>query len=346
MKIVLKRDCLQEPLFVAEEAGCQVRSAIAEDGRRFPAQKCDGGVIVLITGRAGEEMELTLSDAAMEGGVELIQGENKVEVLVNGQLFTAYQYDPAIAKPYLGPICHADGTQFTRLDLTAQEHPHQRSVICAVGDVNGVDFWNEYGNFGYERHQKITEMISGPAFGRIAAEIHWEDKNGAKFLREERRYTFYPQSEKCRYVDLEITFFADYGPVTFGPTKEAGPLGIRVAEFIRADKGGCMLNSYGARGEAECWSKSAQYCQYEGRQNGKTYGIAAFDNETNERYPTAWHIRDYGLFAANNLYFKGGLEIPQGEKLTYTFRLAFYEGQTDVQNRFNLYLADQQARKA
>jgi len=342
MKLVLKRNCDREPMFFQEEVSDQIRSAVTADGQFFPAQKCEGGVIVLVSGCAGTEMELTLSEQGVGDGVELVQGENRVDVMENGQFFTSYQYDPAIAKPYLGPICHADGTQFTRLDLTAQEHPHQRSVICAVGDVNGVDFWNEYGNFGYERHQKITEMTSGPAFGRITAEIHWEDKDNVKFMREERKYTFYSQNEICRYVDLEITFFADYGHVTFGPTKEAGPLGIRVAEFIRADKGGCMTNSYGAVGEAECWSKSAQYCQYEGELNGKVYGIAAFDSESNERYPTAWHIRDYGLFAANNLYFKGGLEIPQGEKLTYKFRLCFYEGRQDMQNRFNLYLSGSQ----
>ena len=58
-----------------------------------------------------------------------------------------------------------------------------------------------------------------------------------------------------------------------------------------------------------------------------TMGIAAFDHPDNERYPTAWHVRDYGLFAANNLYFKGGLTIHGGDSLTYRFRILFHRAE-------------------
>jgi len=34
---------------------------------------------------------------------------------------------------------------------------------------------------------------------------------------------------------------------------------------------------------------------------GKTVGIAVFDHPSNPRHPTTWHVRDYGLFAANPL---------------------------------------------
>ena len=32
---------------------------------------------------------------------------------------------------------------------------------------------------------------------------------------------------------------------------------------------------------------------------GKTVGLAIFDHPSNPRHPTTWHVRDYGLFAAN-----------------------------------------------
>ncbi len=337
MNVLLTRDHCQEPVRLPWEGEGELRAVQTPDGRVFPAQRDGCGAVAIVTGREGETLEL--APAAYDGPeVTLETGENRVDVRVGGSFFTAYQFDPAIAKPFLGPIVAGDGTEFTRLDLSAKEHPHQRSMICAVGDVNGVDFWNEYGNFGFEKHQKLTCLKSGPAFARIGGENIWVDQSGKPQVREERTYTFYNQSAECRYVDFETTFFADFGRVEFGPTKEAGPLGIRVAEFIRADHGGSMVNSYGARGEAECWSRSAQYCAYEGKKAGKVYGIAAFDAEDNERYPTAWHIRDYGLFAANNLFFKGGLTIEKGEKLMYKYRICFYEGDGKVQDRFNLYL--------
>ncbi len=106
---------------------------------------------------------------------------------------------------------------------------------------------------------------------------------------------------------------------------------------MRADATGSFTNSYGAENEQECWGRSASWCNYSGMIDGKKYGIAVFDNENNERYPTAWHIRDYGLFAANNLYFKGGLDIPHHYSLTYKFRIYFYENDFDATNRFMMY---------
>ena len=41
-------------------------------------------------------------------------------------------------------------------------------------------------------------------------------------------------------------------------------------------------------------------------------------------------MRDYGLFAANNLYFKGGLTIPEGGSLTYRFRILFHRAELTV----------------
>jgi len=71
--------------------------------------------------------------------------------------------------------------------------------------------------------------------------------------------------------------------------------------------------------------------------SGNDLGIAAFDDEMNERFPTAWHIRNYGLFAANNLYFKGGFTIKAGESLTYRFRVVFHEDNSAVADRYILY---------
>ena len=48
-----------------------------------------------------------------------------------------------------------------------------------------------------------------------------------------------------------------------------------------------------------------------------------FDNSKNERHPTAWHVRAYGLFAANNLFFKGGFTIQAGQSITYRYRVIF-----------------------
>jgi hypothetical protein len=215
-----------------------------------------------------------------------------------------------------------------------------------IGDVNGVDFWNEPEDKGIQVHKGFSEIACGAAFSAFTAENEWRDSGGVPLLDESRRLTFYNQRKNCRYVDIEIKFTASYGDVVFGATKEAGPLGIRVCDTMRADAGGVMKNAYGAAGEKECWGKPAHWCDYYGatstdKKNPVKCGITVFDSEKNERYPTTWHIRDYGLLAPNNLYFRGKTEIKEGGSLTYAYRIIFHEGslsEKEISNKFISYI--------
>jgi hypothetical protein len=344
MKLEIKacRDYAEEPVFIPAEVkeDMVVRSAVADNGVRFPAQKVEGGIVVIAEMKRGETLTLTPDSEPVLPDIELKSDEAKssLDIVLNNELFTSYVYDKKFAKPYLGPVLAKDGTSYTRLDFETREHPHQRSVFTGVGDVNGVDFWNERENFGYQTHQGFSDKFAGPACAGFTADILWHDKDKKPFMDEKRTYTFYNQSSKCRYVDITFRFTASYGEVKFGPTKEAGPLGVRINEKLRADRGGYFVNSYGAELEEECWGRAASWCDYYGTINDRLYGIAVFDNEKNERYPTTWHIRNYGLFAANNLFFKGGLVIPEGESLTYRYRLCFYEGEhPNIRDRFIIY---------
>ncbi len=333
------RNCKEEPLYIkAESIPENVTCAIDENGNVFPAQKTENGVIVILTSEKKESLELTLSDEKAFDNISFKQGDEKLDILFDGKIFTSYQYPKDIKKPFLGPVYTKTGNTFTRPDLHHEEHPHQRSVFIGVGDVNGVDLWNEPENSGYLQKGTPKNVICGTAFASFEADNIWVDKDGKKLVDETRKTTFYNQSEACRYVDLEVMFKANYGDVVFGDTKEAGPLGVRVNEAIDVNHGGYMKNSYGAVGEKECWSKSAQWCVYGGKLDGKDCAIAVFDNEDNERYPTCWHIRDYGLFAANNLYFRGSLTIKKDESLTYKFRICFFNNNAeDVKDRFLIY---------
>ena len=353
LNLDIERTCIEEPIFCdsSRDVPESVRSAVCADGRVFPAQAAEDGAIVIVTAEKGEELTLTLSDDPVPGaGVEIAAGRDpdSLDVLIGGKRFTSYVYADAFIKPYLGPIFGKNGIGYTRCDLTAKEHPHQRSLIIAVGDVNGIDFWNEPGGKGAERHLRMGKVFSGGAYGGFTAHNVWKNKeDGSPIIDESRTFTFYSQSEDCRYVDLEIVFKASYGDVLFGATKEAGPLGIRVNEKLKVNSGGRMVNSYGGEGEGDCWGRPAHWCDYTGTAEGGEYGVAVFDSETNLRYPTTWHIRNYGLFAANNLYFCGAIDIPEGETLRYRYRAAFHaENFLDsVSDRFVLYANAEKALK-
>ncbi|MFH5185257.1 PmoA family protein [Paenibacillus sp. TAB 01] len=296
----------------------------------------------------GESRTYRLEAGASEpapaaAGVQFIHEESKkIDVRVGGSYFTSYVYDSTIAKPYLGPMIGPYGDSYTRLDFETKEHPHHRSLWLAIGDVNGIDMWNEPAErYGRQLHQRFTEVADGPVCGVITSHNVWTSFNKKPQIDEVRTITLYNTPAGGRMIDLDVMFTANYGQVEFGATKEAGPLGIRVAESMKVDNGGTMVNSYGSVSEAECWGKRAEWCDYFGEVGGHTLGIAAFDHPDNEQFPSYWHIRNYGLLAANNFYFSGGKLIKPKETVRYQYRVYFHEGDTQaggVANKYQDYI--------
>ncbi len=362
-KIKAIRDYIEEPVFVKPTEGAvsdSLRAVVDEHGRIYPAQKMDDGALIILTANEDDVVTLTGTDGSNLPEITLSPASSSIGVYYGGKFFTSYCFDSVLPKPFLGPVINEAGLSYTRLDPTTTEHPHHRSVFSGIGDVRlvnaveesdaykGVDFWNEPKNRGVQKQQCIAAIAAGTAYATFTSELVWESADGAPMMDEFRTYTFYGQSERGRYVDITMVFTAAYGEVMFDATKEAGPLGIRVEDGMRADRGGIMTNTYGARGEAQCWGRSAQWCDYTGVSRpssgdgeGFRCGIAVFDHEKNKNWPTAWHIRDYGLFAPNNLYFKGPVTIKEGEKLEYRYRLFFHSGDVsaaELNNRYVTYL--------
>ena len=257
------------------------------------------------------------------------QNGRTFRVYLDGRLFTSCVYESDYIRPFMGPVFASDFSQFTRFEPHHAEHPHQRSVFVGVGDVNGVDCWNEKGdNKGAITLDSVLEARGGET-AVVSVRLVWSAIDDGRKLVDEIRTLRFEKKPDCIAVYIRSEFIASYGDVTFGQTKEAGPLGIRVADALRADKGGTFVNSEGGVNEDECWGKTAKWCNYYGTVGGKTLGIACYDRPTNTRCPTAWHIRNYGLMAPNNLLFKGEEHIESGGTLRYDYLLCFWENAFD-----------------
>jgi hypothetical protein len=234
------------------------------------------------------------------------------------------------------------------------EHPHHRSLWFTHGAVNGHDFWSEAKNFGKIVHDGFSEVKSGKDTGVIRAKNKWVAADGTVVCTDETTLRFHaPKSPSERLLDWEVTIRALDKDVVFGDTKE-GSMGLRLAETMRL-KGkvgkGHIVNSEGVK-DGETWGKRAVWCDYYGPVEGKVVGIAMFDHPRNPRHPTWWHVRDYGLFAANpfgkhdfeKLQDKtaGDLKIPAGQSLTFRWRFYLHEGdheQGKVAQRYSDYAA-------
>ncbi len=147
--------------------------------------------------------------------------------------------------------------------------------------------------------------------------------------------------------------------VIFGDTKE-GCFAVRVpgSMAVTANMGGKLANDRGQTDDA-AWGRCATWVNYTGPVDGEPAGIAIFIHPESVRAPHRWHVRTYGLFAANPFALrefpqddeqpKGGpLVIPQGESAKFRYLVLFHGGDltadqlNDWQKR---YAADELSRK-
>jgi hypothetical protein len=281
--------------------------------------------------------------AADSEGVNITQLPDRLRIELDGQLFTEYLFKD-VPRPYCYPILGPGGLPMTRnwpmKDTPDEEHDHKhhRSLWFTHGAVNGYDFWSEEKDFGKIVHDKFVEVKSGKDSGLVVAENKWVAADGTLVCTDQTTLRFHkPRSASERVLDFEITIRALDKPLVFGDTKE-GTMAIRLAETMRL-KGkvgkGHIVNSAGVRDDAT-WGKRAEWCDYYGPVEGKIVGVAIFDHPENPRHPTWWHVRDYGLFAANpfgqhdfeKLADKsaGDLSVPSGKSITFRYRFYFHEG--------------------
>ncbi len=317
--------------------------------------------------KAGETTELTVAPSSKKSspqnpdrGVTLVshETESKIDVLVKGKLFTAYNYGPEWVRPFLHPVLGPGDTQVTRSwpivpDVPGEttDHPHHKSIWVAYGECDKVDNWSEEPGHGWQRHQAFQALESGPVFGRIAAKNAWCYHNERKQFEEIRDMRFYALPGGKRLFDVAVTFRMTEKDVTFRDTKEGGLISVRVASSMDVPRGGRIENGYGGINEEETWGKRAPWCDYSGIVEDKHVGIAILDHETNPRYPTGWHVRDYGLMTANCFawsYYrpeakqKGHMKFKKGSKTTWRYRLYIHRGDAQkgkVADRFHDFVA-------
>jgi hypothetical protein len=337
----------------------------AKTGKRIPCQveKTRNGIRLVWFAsnlKAGDTQRLIAEPSdSQDVAVEVSDAPDgsKVEVRVAGKPFTAYNYGDRWVRPFLFPVIGPYDTQVTRswpmVDLgnEAKDHPHHKSIWVAYGECDKVDNWSEEPGHGYQVHDRFLAKTSGPVYGRIAARIHWLTSKRKKQFEETRDMRFYALPGGERLIDIGVSFKMTEGPVTFRDTKEGGLVSVRVASAMEVPNGGCIENAYGGINEDETWGKKAPWCDYSGWVNGKHVGIAIMDNPDNPRYPTGWHVRNYGLMTANCFAWKyyrpekkekGDMPFPKGSTTEWRYRLLIHKGDAHkgkVKDRFIDYIA-------
>jgi hypothetical protein len=301
-----------------------------------------------------------------EQSVDLKQNdaEKKVDVMVDGKLFTSYIYPDNVKKPVLWPVISPAGNMLTRsFPMITKEgdrtdHPHHVGIWLNYGDVNGLDFWNnseaispeKRDGYGTIYHQSIDKVESGDGAAQLATSAVWKSPDDIKMLEEQTSFEFMAM-EGFRIIDRTTTLTAVIDEVNFTDNKE-GMFAIRVARELElpSEKPTNLMDSHGnvtrvekmdntlVKGDyrssegvtgGKVWGTRARWMKLASEIKGEEVAIVIIDHPSNVGYPTYWHARDYGLFAANTLgqkiFSKGENELnfslKKGESVTFKYKL-------------------------
>lgn len=306
----------------------------------------NGDQLMLIRNLSASFLLVCMLATPLYAQYQLEQTETGVKVLYDNELTTQYIIEGQC--PILWPLLASDGTKMTRdfpmSDQTEDEkrdHPHHRSLWFTHGAVNGTDFWHKGGKV---IHQEFTRLEGGTS-ATIESTNVWTKDDGQQVLKERRRMIF-GASDSLRWIDVDLVLTAAFGDVHFGDTKE-GTFAVRVAESMKVDRGtgGKIVNSDG-KTNLLAWGQPANWVNYTGPIGDKSYGIAMFCHPKSFNYPNRWHVRTYGLFAANPFgsnSFTGvtepgaGVTLKQSEDLRLRYRVVLHQGIEDSQVIDKLY---------
>ncbi len=297
--------------------------------------------------------------------------KNKIDIFIGTKPFTSFLYPDTLEKPVLYPVYSVEGTDVTRgFPLNpkpgdATDHPHHIGIWFNYENVNGLDFWNnsyaipkeKKSQYGWIKTDKILDLKSG-AKGVLAYHANWVNQQNNVLLEETTRFEFSEVGHK-RIIDRTTTLKAKT-EVSFNDAKD-GLLGLRLAHelqmptkedqkftdskgIVTVVKGGTdqvangnYITSEGKTGN-DAWSTRGNWCKVYGKMGNDSVSIVMIDHPQNPNYPTFWHARGYGLFAANPLgekVFTNGkseknLKLKNGESVTFRYRIVVDEGKNAI----------------
>ncbi|WP_127124491.1 PmoA family protein [Pseudoflavitalea rhizosphaerae] len=292
------------------------------------------------------------------------KNEKKIDVLIGGKFFTSFLYPDSLEKPVLFPVHTSAGTMVTRgFPMIPQpgdptDHPHHIGIWFNYESVNGLDFWNNSYAIPPARKPKYgwIKTLPEPVVkgNQLSYRANWTNQAKDVLLEESTTLQFSGR-DGIRIIE-RITELKARTDVVFKDVKD-GMLGFRVAHALQIpelkDKeykdehgvvtlvkgqvdsiaNGNYLTSEGKQGN-DAWGTRGGWCKLYGKMGNDSVSVTIIDHPKNVNYPTWWHARGYGLFAANPLgeaVFTNGkgatnLTLKAGDRVTFRYLIVVQNG--------------------
>jgi hypothetical protein len=313
-----------------------------DSGKTVPCQ-WDESTLRFLVGAiaAGEKKSFVVEHGEAErvAGMKVVDKDGYLSIEGPGREITRYYTGPEAEKhkkPFFYPLI-GQGVNVLRewpigpgREGEAKDHPHHTGMYHAFGEVNGKEYWSKLPI----TPKKILRKEGGPAYARIVAENAWGDD------LLETHDVFILNAGEDAVVDWTITLKALIPTVFAKDIKAAkeGSFALRMAAGLsevpqkgQKDFGLAMMSDAKAnKGENAIRADTAPWVDYTGEVDGKKVGVSVMNHPASFRYPTTWHVRAYGLFAANPWIIKGENSLAAGESLLLRYRVYVHEGNSKV----------------
>jgi len=250
---------------------------------------------------------------------------DRIDIRVNGNLFTSYILSAFEKYPFFFPVNGPSNASVT--SLRNANYPHHSSLFFGSDRVNEGNYWQE----GLERGQIISlraDIIeSAGERAVIENECIWSRPGADAPIKDKRIITITAPSKDKYVIDFDVTMEM-LMDVEIGKTNHS-LFSARVDPDLAVINGGIMINAEGESGEKATFGKRSPWMDCHGERLGKTEGIAILQHPSNEWFPAPWFTRDYGFFSPTPLYWPendNNTLLKKGEFIQLRYRVVVHSG--------------------
>lgn len=267
---------------------------------------------------------------------------DKIEIRVNGNLFTNYVLSEFEKYPFFYPVNGPSNASVT--SMRNANYPHHSSLFFGCDRVNGGNYWQE----GLERGQIISlraDIIeSGGEKVVIENECIWRRPGADAPIKDKRIITVSAPSKSKFQIDFDVTMVM-LMDVIIEKTNHSLFSG-RMDPDLAVINGGVMINAEGDAGEKNTFGKSSPWMDCYGKRLGKTEGMAIMQHPSNDWYPAPWFTRDYGFFSPTPMYWPENdknILLRKGQEIKLRYRVLVHSGnhlEANIAQEFEKYKSE------
>lgn len=267
---------------------------------------------------------------------------DKIEIKINGNLFTNYIVSEYEKYPFFFPVNGPSNASVT--SIRNANFPHHSSLFFGCDRVNGGNYWQEDLGRGQIISLRADIIETGNEKVVIENECIWRRPGANAPIKDKRFITISAPSKEKFQIDFDVTMEM-LMDVTIEKTNHSLFSG-RVDPDLAVINGGTMINAEGDKGEKETFGKRSPWMDCHGERQGKTEGIAILQHPSNDWYPAPWFTRDYGFFSPTPMYWPENdknIILKKGKVVKLKYRVLVHSGdhiEAGIANEFEKYKSE------